>query len=222
MSKSAIHTFVYKGRHEIKEKLGFCSSPKIDPPEAIFNSSTEYGSSDENSSSNLDFPRRKFVVTFSSEEWKKIKPDDVQYRLHDKKRPSQSFKTYYALTKNQWTPILAEHFWVHTQLSCCLSFRKANVHPHGTNFVTVFGRCSVCSSCFKGIISEKPLDNEKVLMQCTYTGNFDMLHEPNKKRRLLGTAKEKVITAIVQKNMSSATHRETEAVRLMKTGDFSP
>jgi len=44
----------------------------------------------------------------------------------------------------------------------------------------------------------------------------------NKKRRLLGTAKEKVIIAIVQKNMSSATHRETEAVRLMKTGNFSP
>lgn len=27
MSKSAIHTFVYKGRHGIKEKLGFRSSP---------------------------------------------------------------------------------------------------------------------------------------------------------------------------------------------------
>lgn len=59
-------------------------------------------------------------------------------------------------------------------------------------------------------------------MQCTYTGHFDILHESNKRRRLLGTAKEKVITAIVQKNMSSATHRETEAVRLMKTGNFSP
>jgi len=43
MSKSAIHTFVYKGRHGIKEKLGFCFCPKIDPPEAIFNSSIKYG-----------------------------------------------------------------------------------------------------------------------------------------------------------------------------------
>lgn len=59
-------------------------------------------------------------------------------------------------------------------------------------------------------------------MQCKYTGNFDMLHEPNRKRRLLGTAKEEVITAVVHKNISNATHRETEAVRLMKTGDFSP
>lgn len=140
---------------------------------------------------------------------------------------------------------------MHTQLPCCISFRKANVHPHGTNFVTVYGRCSVCSSCFKGIISEKPLDDERylaifinieifyrffvniylhnykfvfycyrVLMHCTYTGNFDILHDSNKKRRLLGIAKEKVITAIVNKNMSSATHREKEAVRLMKTGDF--
>jgi len=101
------------------------------------------------------------VVTFSSEEWKQIKPHDVQYRCNEKKRPSQRSKTYYALTKNQWTPILAEHFWAHTQLLCYLSFRKANVHPHGTNFETVFGRCSVCSSFFKGIISEKLLDEER-------------------------------------------------------------
>lgn len=44
MSRSAVHTFVYKGRHGIKEKLGFRSSPKIDPPEVISNYSTECGS----------------------------------------------------------------------------------------------------------------------------------------------------------------------------------
>jgi len=53
------------------------------------------------------------VATFSSGEWKQIKPNEVQNRLNDKKRPSQSCKTYHALTKNQWTAILAEHFLAH-------------------------------------------------------------------------------------------------------------
>lgn len=102
-----------------------------------------------------------FVITFSVEEWNQIRPQEVLYKLNDKFRPMQTSKTYYTLPKNQWTPIIAEHFWIHMQLPCCLSFRKANVYPYGANFVTVIGRCSICNSYFKGIISEKPLDNAR-------------------------------------------------------------
>ncbi|KAF0690923.1 NOF-FB transposable element protein, partial [Aphis craccivora] len=37
--------------------------------------------------------------------------------------------------------------------------RKAHVYQHGNNFVTVIGRCSVCSSHFKGVILNQPSDN---------------------------------------------------------------
>lgn len=58
----------------------------------------------------------------------------------------------------------------------------------------------------------------RVLMQCTYVGNFDALHQSNKKRRLIGPAKEKAIISIIDKNISSETYREKEATRLMRTG----
>lgn len=102
-----------------------------------------------------------FIITFSVDEWNKIKPQEVLYRLNDPNRPSKNCKTYYTLTKNQWSPIIAEHFWLHTQLPCCLSFKKANAHFQGSNFVTVVARCSTCSSHFKGIIAEQPLNNER-------------------------------------------------------------
>lgn len=58
----------------------------------------------------------------------------------------------------------------------------------------------------------------RVLMQCTYVGNFDSLHQSNKKRRLIGPAKEKALNSIIDKNISSETYREKEATRLMRTG----
>lgn len=54
-------------------------------------------------------------------------------------------------------------------------------------------------------------------MECTYIGNFDE-HHLNKKRRLIGPAKEKAISSVVIKNVSSETFREKEANRLMTNG----
>lgn len=54
-------------------------------------------------------------------------------------------------------------------------------------------------------------------MECTYTGNFDV-HHINKKRRLIGPEKEKAISSIVIKHLSSDTFREKEANRLMING----
>lgn len=70
-------------------------------------------------------PSKKFVFTFSLEEWKSIQPEEVRYKDNDGK---QSSKVYLVLPKKSWTPLLAEHFWEHTQLPCCLSFRRAKVH----------------------------------------------------------------------------------------------
>lgn len=102
-----------------------------------------------------------------------IKPEDIVYRLNDKNRPKQNVKIHQALQKNQWTPILAEHFWIHTQLPCCISFQRAHVYPHGNNFVTVIGRCSVCSSHFKGVILNQPSENSRYFL---IFYNYTLLH----------------------------------------------
>jgi len=51
-------------------------------------------------------------------------------------------------------------------------------------------------------------------MECSYIGNFDV-HHSNKKRRLIGPAKEKAISSVVIKSVSCETFREKEANRLM-------
>lgn len=123
------------------------------------------GSSDDSRFSDENWPKIEFVFTFSIEEWNEIKPQEVVYRLNDKNRPKQNSKTKFALPKNMWTPVLAEHFWIHnTQLSCCLSFRRADVRPTGVNFLTVVGRCNVCDSHFKGIVENKPLENARYFL----------------------------------------------------------
>lgn len=60
------------------------------------------------------------------------------------------------LPKNIWTPILAEHFWIHTHFPCCLSFRRAKVYPTGSTYIIIIGRCTICNSQFKGIVEDKP------------------------------------------------------------------
>ncbi|KAL5246181.1 hypothetical protein ACI65C_013589 [Semiaphis heraclei] len=86
MTKSAIHTFVYKGRNYIKVKLGFPSSTIKSIPVDI-DLLIENSSSDTNCSSDEDFPTKSFVFTFSVDEWNQIKPQEVLYRLNDKNRP---------------------------------------------------------------------------------------------------------------------------------------
>jgi len=110
---------------------------------------------------NYNFESKKFVITFSVDEWETIQPRTVKYNIADKKRPNQHFKSYEVLPKNSWTPVIAEHFWIHTQLPCCLSFRRAKVSSNGDNYVSVVGRCSVCESHFKGIVADKPPENAR-------------------------------------------------------------
>lgn len=131
------------------------------------------GSSDDNIFSDNNLPKKEFVFTFSIEEWNEITPHEVVYQLNDKNRPKQSSKTKFALLQNMWTPILAEHFWIHNpQLSCCLSFKRADVHPNGVNFITVVGRCNVCDSHFKGIVKNKPLENARYFLNNIYSLNI--------------------------------------------------
>jgi len=113
-------------------------------------------SSDDNSDVQITLPSKKIVFTFSPEEWKIIAPEETRYKSNDKKRSTLSSRTYYILPKKEWTPLLAEHFWEHTQLPCCLSFRRAKVHPYGNFYIKVVGKCTICDSHFEGIVHERP------------------------------------------------------------------
>lgn len=153
----------------------------------IFIFCIDYDSSSSNSSTdNLGMPSKEFVITFSADEWNEIQPQEVRYKMNDPSRPLLSSKLefhfvfrinynlwvpihgnnchlrcYYALPKLSWTPVLAEHFWEHTRLKCCLAFRRAKVTMGGNNYVVVVGRCSTCQSYFKGTISERPGVNSR-------------------------------------------------------------
>jgi len=100
--------------------------------------------------------KKKIVFTFSPNEWKQIQPHQVFYKLNDKSRNLQDSRSYNALPKNIWTPILHEHFWIHTHLPWCLSSRKAKVYPTRSTYIVVIGRCTICNSQFKGIVEDKP------------------------------------------------------------------
>lgn len=107
--------------------------------------------------------QKKIVFTFSPDEWKQIEPHQVLYKLNDKSRTLQNLRSYNALPKNMWTPILAEHFWIHTRLPCCLSFRRAKVYPTGSTYIVVIGRCTICNSQFKGVVEDKPSANDRYI-----------------------------------------------------------
>jgi len=74
-----------------------------------------------------------------------------------------SCRSFYVLPKGSWSPMIAEHFWEHTQLPCCISFKRAKVHKEGSIYICVIGRCTICGSNFKGVIGEKPIGNSRYL-----------------------------------------------------------
>lgn len=90
-----------------------------------------------------------------------MQPKEVKYKCNDPSRPMRGFRSYSILPKGSWTSILAEHFWEHTHLPCCLSFRNGKVYNNGNIYVIVIGRCTVCNSNFKGIVTNKPSVNAR-------------------------------------------------------------
>jgi len=101
-------------------------------------------------------PTKCFTFTFSPDEWKQIQPQEVVYKLNDRMKPNNSARSYYILPKGSWTSLIAEFFWKHTKLPCCIAFKRAKVYEYGSSYIIVDGRYSVCGSIFKGIISDKP------------------------------------------------------------------
>jgi len=106
-------------------------------------------------------PTKCFSFTFSPDEWLQIQPQEVVYKMNDRMKPKNSTRSYYILPKGSWTSLLVEFFWEHTKLPCCIAFKRAKVYEFGNSYITVDGRCSVCGSIFKGIVSDKPSVNSR-------------------------------------------------------------
>jgi len=116
-------------------------------------------SSDDDSLKKL--PTKCFTFTFLPDEWKQIQPQEVVYKMNDRMKPKNSTRSYYILPKGSWTSLLAELFWEHTKLPCCIAFKRAKVYEYGSTYITVDGRCFVCGSTFKGIVLDKPSENSR-------------------------------------------------------------
>lgn len=70
------------------------------------------------------------------------------------------------------------------------------------------------------LIPKKCIILPRVIMRCTFSGNFETEHRKLKKRRLLGPDIDKALMSIVDDNISCETYRENEAVRLMNIGEY--
>lgn len=86
-----------------------------------------------------------------------IEPNEILYINKN------SFCSYLVMLKGSWINILAEHIWMHTNLSCCIAFRRAKVTDEEYHFVVVV-RCSVCYSYFKRILFERPSKNARYII----------------------------------------------------------
>lgn len=58
----------------------------------------------------------------------------------------------------------------------------------------------------------------RVLIDCSYVGNFNIPHDTPQKRRMTKGIKKKCINNLINKGKSSEYFREEEALRLMKQG----
>lgn len=81
----------------------------------------------------------------------------------------------------------------------------------------ITGQCSVCCSTFKGIVENPPEPKSRVMIKCSYSGNFESCNS-GKKRRVIGQHREELIN----KNMSASYTQKIEANRLMDYGDLEP
>jgi len=57
-------------------------------------------------------------------------------------------------------------------------------------------------------------------MQCTYTGSYNENHGDNKRRRLIGSEKDRAIKEMIDYHTSPSVYYRNEANRLMIDGKF--
>lgn len=130
-------------------------------------------------------------------------------------------KKYNVLKPYNWTNIIHQHFHEQTGLPCGISYKKANVHPDGKVYLSIFGSCISCKSQFKGDIENEPSKNSRVIIKCKYQGLYNMCLGKNK-RRLIGRKRDDIKKKFINENMSSSYIQRMEAKDIMQFGQKEP
>lgn len=97
----------------------------------------------------------KFDITFSVEEWISIQPKEKVYI--EKRGP----RMYNMLFPFDWSNVVQDHFFLHTKLPCCLTFKKAKVSLSSIVYVSLVGRCNECGSIFNGTVDAIPAKDSR-------------------------------------------------------------
>jgi hypothetical protein len=92
-----------------------------------------------------------------------------------------------------------------------LVYKSANISKTTEPFAKIRAYCKVCNSTFKGEIVTEPLVDSRVLIECVYSGNFNVPHVNKAKRHLSGLAKNNAIDKMTKENLSASMYRRFEA-----------
>lgn len=143
-----------------------------------------------------------FNITLSVDEWKKIY-DSSNVKPYHRSDKKNTFRNYETLTSYVWSSLINEHFFEQTRLNCTLIYKHAKVYKNGQVYLDVFAFCSVCMSNFKGVVIDKPEVDSRVIINCTFNGNFKSC-ESGKKRRIIGEKRDFYLKMLVEGNQSAA------------------
>jgi len=176
ISVKYIYAIVKLDRYDILNKLGLKTPHNIIEPELSVNFNTEqYDDIDSNKyceTTEEDESILTFNITLSKEEWRKIYDPSSSVRSYHRSDNKNNYRNYETLTPYIWTPIINEHFFEQTRLSCALIYKYAKIYLNGQVFLDIIGHCSICMSNFKGVVIDKPESESRVVINCSYNCHF--------------------------------------------------
>lgn len=132
-------------------------------------------------------------------------------------------RTYSVLKRNAWTHVINEHFWNHTKLQCRLKYRDGRVYTsyRATKYLYIKGICTYYST-LNVYMDNAPQSENDVTMDCTYRGNYKIMHPIGLKRNLAGKSRITAIQKMTEQNLAPSVFRRHQANALMELGDPEP
>lgn len=225
ISVKYIYAIVKLDRYDVLNKLGLKTPHNIIEPELSDNFNTEqYDDIDSNKyceTTEEDESILSFNITLSKEEWQKIYDPSSSVRSYHRSDNKNTYRNYETLTPYIWTPIINEHFFEQTRLSCALTYKYAKIYLNGQVFLDIIGHCSICMSNFKGIVIDKPESESRVIINCSYNGQFNSC-KSGKKRRIIGKKRDYFLDKLIKENQSAAYVQRVEAKDIMHYGEAEP
>lgn len=173
ISSKSLYTIVKCDRNDILSKLNINNPRGPSSEEVDGDNITENECSDSENIDNIEFK-----ITLSKEEWNSLK---CEKKYHEQN--SQYLTRFYkVLSPGSWTDIVHSHFWDQTKIACPDTYKRAKIYESGINYCEFHGKCKSCHSYLKGILQEKPSNNNRAIFHCTYSGNFRQCVDKTKRK----------------------------------------